>query len=176
MTRKKFALRKNSFTTPAVSTETDIREALSKAADNRGEISRIAKALGVSPSTVTRWIPDGIIPPPMLKLLALYFFGEMPFDIMTEKTATSVLEFTPDQWRVIGILAQKVGLTHGKWIAQQIRAYLTFDAEAQAAAKAMQPEFPALASLARVAEEPAPARAADQQHPVTYPKKSGKSK
>lgn len=112
--------------------EQAIRQELLKASGNRGEFSKIAKALGVSPSTVTRWIPEGIIPPPMLKLLNLYFFEVMPFDIAQEKLLNSVLDFTEDQYRVICILASRKGITPAVWIADQIRSYLAFNEEAKA--------------------------------------------
>ena len=112
--------------------EQHIREALKTASQNRGEISRIAKALSISPSTVTRWIAAGEIPPPMLKLLNLYLFDKMPFDIAGEKVLPSVLDFTEDQWKVICILAGRQGISPGKWIANQIRTILASDDEARA--------------------------------------------
>lgn len=115
---------------PPVSDEQNLRAALIEAAAKRGEISKIAKALSISPSTVSRWI-EGEIPPPMAKLLNLYFFDMMPFDIAAETIIQSVLDFTEDQWKVICILAKRQGLTPGLWIANQIRAYLAMDDEAR---------------------------------------------
>ncbi|MCB1092285.1 MAG: helix-turn-helix domain-containing protein [Verrucomicrobiae bacterium] len=64
-------------------------------------------------------------------LLDLYFFGTIPFEIANEKTLRGVLDFTPEQWRVIEILARRASMTPGKWIATQIRAYLAYDAAAR---------------------------------------------
>lgn len=146
---------------PPVTDEQQIRQELLKASNNRGEISKIAKALGISPSTVTRWIPNGIIPPPMLKLLNLYFFEVMPFDIAGEKLLNSVLDFTEDQYRVICILATRRSATPAKWIADQIRSFLAFDEEAKAeTAKIVAARMAGNASFlhalpdSKVAEEP----------------------
>ncbi|MES2923719.1 MAG: hypothetical protein V4819_19345 [Verrucomicrobiota bacterium] len=68
----------------------------------------------------------------MLILLDLYFFGTIPFEIANEKLLRGVLDFTSDQWRVICILANRNSITPGKWIANQIRSYLTFEGEAKA--------------------------------------------
>lgn len=107
--------------------EQKIRKELLKASSTRGEVSRIAKALGISPSTVTRWIPDGIIPPPMLKLLNLYFFQVMPFKGSSGQLLNNVLDFSDDQFKVIRNLAKRQDMTPAKWIAEQIRSYLAFN-------------------------------------------------
>jgi hypothetical protein len=67
----------------------------------------------------------------MLKLLNLYFFEVMPFDIASEKLLNSVLDFTEDQYRVICILATRESSTPARWIANQIRSYLAFNDEAK---------------------------------------------
>lgn len=60
-------------------------------------------------------------------LLDLYFFGTIPFEIVNEKLLGKVLDFTPRQWDVIRILANKEGKqTPGQWIAGKIRDYLAF--------------------------------------------------
>lgn len=115
-----------------MSDEQSIRSELLKAAENHGEISKIARDLEINPSTVSRWAAGKEIPGPMMKLLDLYFFGVIPFEIANEKTVHGVLDFTTDQWRVIEILARRASTTPGKWIAAQIRSYLTFNDEAKA--------------------------------------------
>lgn len=63
-------------------------------------------------------------------LLDLYFFGKIPFEIVSEQLLGSVLEFTPRQWDVIRILANKSGnRSPGQWIAEKIRDYLAFSEE-----------------------------------------------
>jgi len=159
--KKKVALRKNNFTIPSVSEENNIRKALQTAAGNRGEITRISKALGVAPSTVTRWVAGGDIPPPMEKLLNLYFFDIMPFDIVGEHLLESVLSFTEDQWRVINILAKRQGRTPAKWIASKIREYLAWNEEAKEAREGPKLPFEEL----KVAEDPTPYKVTRQKHP-----------
>lgn len=141
--------------------EQNIREALKTAAQNRGDISRIAKALSIAPSTVTRWVAGNEIPPPMIKLLNLYFFDKMPFDITGESLLPSMLDFTEDQWKVICILAGRQGISPGKWIANQIRTILASDDEAraereklEAARRASNAGLSHLHELPKVAEEP----------------------
>ena len=67
----------------------------------------------------------------MVKLLDLYFFGIIPFDVANESILHSVLEFTPAQWEVISIIATRKGMTESQWIADRIRTFLAFDDEAQ---------------------------------------------
>jgi len=150
-----------------VTNEQAIRSELLKASKNRGEFSKIAKALGVSPSTVTRWIPSDdtpapVIPPPMLKLLNLYFFEIMPFDIAREKLLGSVLDFTEDQYKVICVLATRQSSTPAKWISDKIRDYLVMNDAAKAETSKIVAERMARNAThlqilpdSRVAEEPA---------------------
>jgi hypothetical protein len=133
--KKNLCITQNIFYSPTVHTETNIRAELHKAAAKRGETSRLSEALGIAPSTVTRWIAGGPIPPPMIKLLDLYFFDVMPFDIVGEKLVESVLDFTEDQWKVICILAKRQGIPPAKWISNQIRTILAHNDEAIAERK-----------------------------------------
>jgi transcriptional regulator with XRE-family HTH domain len=72
-------------------------------------------------------------------LLDLYFFGKIPFTIVNEKMLTSVLEFSPRQWDVIRILANKAGkISPGEWIAQRIRDYLSFNEQARDEARLLE--------------------------------------
>jgi DNA-binding MarR family transcriptional regulator len=111
-------------------TEIDIRQQLQTAGKER-KGSKIAAALKIAPSTVKRWIDGGDIPPPMLTLLDLYFFGTIPFEIANQKALHGVLDFTTDQWRVIEVLARREAKTPGKWIADQIRGFLSYDEDAR---------------------------------------------
>jgi len=132
------------FYLPSVTAPSLIRESLIAACASRGVQAEISKAFDVHPSTVKRWIEGGDIPSPMLKLLDLYFFGTIPFEIANEKTIHGVLDFTDDQWRVIEILARRESTTPGKWIANQIRSYLSYNEEARHLQK---PGAPTLSSL-----------------------------
>lgn len=64
-------------------------------------------------------------------LLDLYFFGKIPFEIVNEKLLSGVLSFSENQWRAICILANRDGTTPGKWIAREIRSYLTHNEQAR---------------------------------------------
>ena len=110
--------------------ENEIRKALVDACQERGKQAEIASAFDVHPSTVKRWIDGGDIPPPILKLLALYLFGEIPFTLVHPKQdLSSILEFEPDEWRIIEILATRAGQTPAQWIRSQILAYLAFTSQ-----------------------------------------------
>ena len=60
------------------------------------------------------------------KLLKLYFYGIMPFEmIRPEEELSNTLKFTGSEWKVIGILATREGYTSPQaWITAQIRGYL----------------------------------------------------
>lgn len=120
-----------------MSDESSIRRELEKAATNHGEISKIARDLEINPSTVSRWASGNDIPSPMLKLLDLYFFGTIPFEISHERPSHGTMDFTEDQWRVIEILSRRESTTPGKWIANKIRAYLAYNEEAKLAQEAI---------------------------------------
>jgi hypothetical protein len=161
--KKKLCITQNIFYGAAVTDEQDIRNALASASKNRGDISRIAKALSIAPSTVKRWNDGGEIPPPMLKLLNLYFFDKMPFDITGENLLPSMFDFTEDQWKVICVLAGRLGITPGVWISNQIRTYLAGDDKAmtlrkelEAARRASSVGLTQLFEMQKVAEDPTP--------------------
>jgi transcriptional regulator with XRE-family HTH domain len=95
-------------------------------------------------------------------LLDLYFFGKMPFDIVNQAQLKSVLEFTALQWRVITIMATKVGMTPSAWIADRIRDFLAFNEKAReiAAEHGNQDDTPPahLQPVDKVAEDETPYR------------------
>ncbi len=99
----------------------------------------LAETMRVTPATVSRWLneknPISGSDEAILKLLVR---GEMPFDIVHEKTLHGVLDFTEDQWRVITILANRMSTTPGKWIADKIRWMLAGDATAREETAAIQ--------------------------------------
>ena len=123
----------------------------------------LAEALQVTPATVSRWLngknPISGSDEALLKLLIR---GEMPFDLISQPVLGSVLEFTPDQWRVIGILARKDGLSEGTWITNQIRSFLAFDPIARAVAAQDCPEHLSMVADSEDADAPT------SKGPVTY--------
>ena len=131
----------------------DIRETLAEACEQRGKQAEIAKAMEVHPSTVRRWIEVGEIPPPMVKLLRLYLLGEIPFEMVhPRQDLSSVLRFTADEWRVIETLALRGGITAGEWIRDHVRNYLAFLDNTGGV------KFPTGKPQLRVADEPAEAK------------------
>ena len=110
-----------------VTEEQQTRDVLIEACETRGKAAEIAKAFQISPSTVKRWLEGGEIPPPMVKLLRLYLLGEIPFELVHEKQdLRPVLQFTPDEWRIIETLALRGGITEAEWIRDHVRNYLNF--------------------------------------------------
>jgi DNA-binding MarR family transcriptional regulator len=93
----------------------------------------LADQLKVSPASVSRWLNGKqTIGNTDKALLRLLLWNEMPFSIVGITPLKNHLEFTPDQWRVIGILARREGITEAKWIGNRIRDYLTWDTAARA--------------------------------------------
>jgi len=110
-----------------VNDEQEIRAALTAACTQRGKQAEIAAAFEVHPSTVKRWIEGAEIPPPVRKLLRLYLFGEIPFGLVhTPADVATLLEFEPDEFRIIGLLANRAGQSPAAWIRSQILSYLAF--------------------------------------------------
>jgi len=63
----------------------------------------------------------------MVKLLRLYLLGEIPFELVHDKQdLRPVLQFTPDEWRIIETLALRGGVTAAEWIRDHVRNYLAF--------------------------------------------------
>ena len=62
------------------------------------------------------------------KLLKLYFYGIMPFDMLAPlKGYGDKLEFTKEEWRVIDVMAKRNGYSDSiKWITANIRDYLAY--------------------------------------------------
>lgn len=82
------------------------------------------------------------ISPAEMKILRLYFFAEIPFDVIHQQNnLSSVLEFRTEEWRIIEILALRDGITPAKWIKAQILAYLDHNPRAQ---EARREAFPGL--------------------------------
>ena len=131
--------------------EEHIRRSLVKELKTRGAQKRISQALEVSATTVMRWGDGETIPASMQKLLRLYLFGEIPFSMLRDPDqASSLLEFSEDEWRLITILAARAGQEPRAWIRSQILAYLAYNkSEAKGSSEAPKPVYTAL----RAAEE-----------------------
>jgi transcriptional regulator with XRE-family HTH domain len=89
--------------------------------------SQIASDIGITRATIGRWMKgDRKISKSDTKLLRLYFFGEMPFDmISSQEDLSTQLRFTTGEWQIITILANREGfLTPRDWITSRIRGYL----------------------------------------------------
>ena len=92
----------------------------------------LAKTLGVTPATVSRWLNKHVVPSGSdAALLRLLIRGDMPFDMINSKILYGVLDFSEDQWRVINTIASRQGLTAAKWIAEKIRWLLAGDNDAR---------------------------------------------
>jgi DNA-binding MarR family transcriptional regulator len=99
----------------------------------------LADQLKVSAASVSRWLNGKqTIGNTDQALLRLLLWNQMPFAIVGITPLKNHLEFTPDQWRVIGILARREGITEAKWIGNRIRDYLTWDTAARAETNAPQ--------------------------------------
>jgi transcriptional regulator with XRE-family HTH domain len=67
------------------------------------------------------------ISPAEMKLLRLYFFGELPeLTRNGEELTRGLLNFTDLEWKAICILALKAGTTPSVWIQRQIVSYLDY--------------------------------------------------
>lgn len=94
---------------------------------------QIALMLGITQTAVskieggTRTLSDS-----EKKLLDWYFFGSVPARITaTQSDLSKVLDFDEAEWKIIGHIARRQGLTESEWIVQRIRDYLAFlDADA----------------------------------------------
>jgi len=89
--------------------------------------SGIAEDIGVSRSAMSKWLNGKRgIGEVEAKLLRLYFYGEIPFDMLRpEADLQSLLVFTASEWQVISLLAKRDGFESSKaWIVAQIRAHL----------------------------------------------------
>lgn len=107
--------------------ETIIRQTLIESCSQRGVQAEIARAFDVAQSTVKRWIEGGDIPPPMLKLLDWYFFGTVPPRIEGQSIIDmrNVLNFDEAEWRIIGHIARRQGITEREWIVSRVWDYLS---------------------------------------------------
>lgn len=110
-----------------------------------------------------------------MKLLRLYFFGELPeLTRNAEELTRGLLNFTDLEWKAICILALKAGTTPSVWIQRQIVSYLDYSDLGQRArltitgpdrqAALAKDNLRCVAEMEGTKPDPAP------QHPVKYPK------
>ncbi len=144
--------------------EITIRTALADACSQRGAQAEISKAFNVSQSTVKRWLEGGEIPPPMLKLLDWYFFGTLPPRLASDDHAEKgQLDFSPEEWNIVLILAARAGQTPSKWIASTIRFHLDLYKASLEAPSTSAPSHPPLNTL------PDPSYEGKQDRPTVNP-------
>lgn len=49
-------------------------------------------------------------------VLDWYFFGTMPPRLANPENLKGILEFSPEEWEIIGLMAKRAGQTHEAWI------------------------------------------------------------
>jgi len=118
---------------------------------NRKNSAWLAKTLGVSASTPSRWSKGDPIPEPSQHLLRLLIRGELPPGFAAPRDP-AVLAFTQEEWRVIELCSVREGYPDAtSWVVAKIRAYLAMSN--QAPALALVPDLDPRYS-GKVAEEP----------------------
>jgi transcriptional regulator with XRE-family HTH domain len=98
----------------------------------------IAKDLGISSGGFSKWVNGHrTIDQRDEKLLRLYFFNEMPFELIrSDKATTNQLLFTEAEWQIISILSKREGYINPRaWITAKIRGYLDNNPTAKALAR-----------------------------------------
>ena len=97
---------------------------------NRKNAAWLAKTLGVSQSTPSRWAKGDPIPEPSQHLLRLLIRGVMPPGF-SKPQDPAVLAFTPAEWRIMEICRVREGFESvNDWIVSKIRAYLAMSGNA----------------------------------------------
>ena len=99
-----------------------------------------------------RWANgETAIPPAMQKLLRLYLFGEIPFNLIRDpRDVAALLEFTAEEWQAIVVLATRAGQEPRAWIRSQILAYLAYRAGDQTGSGATSNPVPPAATESRI--------------------------
>jgi DNA-binding transcriptional regulator YiaG len=73
----------------------------------RNAVSKIesgSRSLSASEKTVLDW----------------FFFGIMPPRLTAQEDLKGMLEFSPEEWRIIGVMAARAGQTHQQWIRSAV--------------------------------------------------------
>jgi len=87
-------------------------------------------------------------------LLDWYFFGKVPPRLVASLDLRGYLEFTPDEWNVLGILATRRGQSHNQFIKATILSII-HGPEGEIAAKSTAKQTP----VYKAAEDPTPYKA-----------------
>jgi transcriptional regulator with XRE-family HTH domain len=85
----------------------------------------VAEILGIAGNQVSK-IEKGIraLSDAEKRLLDWYFFGTLPPRLIQTLDLQGVLEFTEDEWNIIGLMAKRAGQTHAQFIRSSILGYL----------------------------------------------------
>jgi len=88
----------------------------------------IAELLGVEKHSISRIENENrALSESEKSLLDWYFFGILPPRIATTASLQGCLEFTDQEWHVLGRMAARVGQTHAQFITATIRRDITRD-------------------------------------------------
>jgi transcriptional regulator with XRE-family HTH domain len=100
-------------------TAADLRAIRSEKGMNQGGIGAL---LGITQTAVSK-IEKGTraLSESEKALLDWYFFGILPSRIATTASLQGCLEFTDQEWHVLGRMAARVGQTHAQFITATIR-------------------------------------------------------
>jgi transcriptional regulator with XRE-family HTH domain len=93
----------------------------------------IADVLGLEKSHISK-IENGVrdLSSSEKTVLDWFFFGITPQNIVSfSRIPNSTLDFSPEEWRIISIVAKRNGLTEREWIVQRIREHLALLPEKQ---------------------------------------------
>jgi transcriptional regulator with XRE-family HTH domain len=69
-------------------------------------------------------------------ILDWHFFGIIPASVTSKFDLEGALEFSEAEWRIVGQLARREGITEAQWITGRIRSYLAYAHEQEATQKA----------------------------------------
>ena len=78
----------------------------------------VATLLGITQTAVSK-IETGTraLSPTEKAILDWYFFGTLPPRLENPSELKGILEFSEEEWAIIGEMARRVGQTHKEWIA-----------------------------------------------------------
>ncbi len=111
--------RMNEFTEVFAGTLRFIRGAHGKTQDE------IAELLGIPVNAVSNIENDRrALSDSEKRLLDWYFFGTLPPRLAASFDLRGILEFTEDEWNIIGLMARRAGQNHAQWIRSSILAFV----------------------------------------------------
>jgi transcriptional regulator with XRE-family HTH domain len=85
----------------------------------------VAEIIGVPRNAVSK-IETGTraLSPSEKAILDWHFFGTMPPSLTATLDLQGVLEFTDDEWHIIGVMSRRAGQTPAAWIRESILSYM----------------------------------------------------